>query len=384
MKDKYSLVLFVLVVVAGALIVITLQAYEDQTAVLDREEYSLGASASFPLTNTWCVNRKRNISYPLYSDGYVFILEGINSDEVTAFDGESGKVIWSVNLVNNGGVDGTLGYWTIASPYMVLGSSSAVYTIDIHTGQLKWEYHPWNNGFAVGDGKVFTGNPETIRALDLETGNLLWEIEGQGRGSVAPLFDPVNDVVVLNDRTYRLLDPLTGNVIYEIAHLPETSDYSYNWNGGQIYHGMLLRNDEAFIVMTGDVIHPRTIAGSQSLNPFIDSDYMLIGDFADVVKVDLVDFHEMWRYRVPLQSNDYQAEVLGDPVALNDMVYTILSDSSVRAIDLKSGQEIGFWRWSNVEDRRFGSTPLVPGLAVGAGRLFATFGTNSLCAFEEK
>lgn len=261
---------------------------------------------------------------------------------------------------------------------MAIGSSGLLSVFDTLTGERAWTQRVWNSGFAIGRGKLFVSGPEQIKAIEVETGKFVWENTGPGRGwSVAPFYDPSNNVVVFNDATYRLLDPDTGVIRLELPRLSE-SRFSYDPNGGQVHNGVLLYMDEAYEVSTGRLIHSRTIPGAHSFLPFIEDGQFYLSNFADVVTIDLSDFTEVWRYTAP-----DGFEVVGDPVALDGVIYTILSDASIRALDRSTGSEIGAWQGDEVVDRRFGNSPLIPALVTGDGMLFASFGTNQMCAFSE-
>ncbi len=342
------------------------------------------SQVGFPLALKWCVKGEHPISQPIYENGLVFTLDGKQPEvTITAFGSTKGEYIWSAKSYNSDGAAGLPGFWTIDRGFMVIGTSRSVMVLNSQSGEILWEREPSSRGFALEKEKtIFLGGSEFIQAFDLETGEKLWEIAGQGRGwSQAPLYDALNNLLVLNEATYRLINPETGQVIFETQRLPREDQFNYNNNGGQIHNGLLFYMDEIINTKNGEVIHKRTIpAFSQTWEPAIVQNLMLVSDYDQVIAFDVEKYIETWRYETP-EINGQQLIVVGDPIGLDGIVYIILSDASIRALDLHTGEEIGKWQGKKVVDQRGRQTPIIPGFAVGDGMLFASFGTNELCAF---
>jgi outer membrane protein assembly factor BamB len=336
---------------------------------------------TLPLAERWCIHSDSYpLSYPIYREGLVFVLSGRRpSTAIRAYEATTGKLQWTAPVPTPALA---VSYWLVEEDYVVVGDRSSLHVLEAKTGKQLWQLSAHTNrGMAVGENKLFVGGIEKIEAYELATGVKIWQIPGQGRGvENIPFYDATDHVIVLDGITFRLVDGNTGTILLD-AKAPPADGSSYLW--GQLYDGYLLYFDRAIDVRTGRLIHARTIVSSQSLPASVAENTLLLSAYTDVVATSLSNFAEVWRYQSPSLEGK-QLQVLGDPVVLGKTVYIILSDASLRAIDLVTGRETGKWQGESVADRRFNNTPFVAGLASGDSMLFASFGTDELCAFGEQ
>jgi outer membrane protein assembly factor BamB len=338
--------------------------------------------STLPLLENWCIQSASGISHPLIGDKLVFTVDA-KQPTVThrVYDMATGSLVWTATSSNNNGGAGLLGYWLVEGDRYVTGDDSSITAFATQTGAEVWEKEVLGNrGFSVGDGKLFVSTLEAITAYDLATGTFLWQTEGQGRYSTRPFYDPTSHLLVANQKTYRLIDPDTGTVKFDTDRPPQDLNFSYDFGGGLVYNDLLLYIDEAIDVKSGRIVHPRSLPSLSYDLPFIADHFLLISTYKSIVSVDLNSFSEVWRHQLPITANT-QLEAVSNPVVLSNAVYVILSDASIRALDFRTGTELGQWQGHAVVDNWGMSTPLVPGLAVGNEMLFASFGTNELCAF---
>jgi outer membrane protein assembly factor BamB len=352
---------------------------------------STQAPSTLPLAELWCIQDSDLVSYPLYANGLVFTVDA-KTPTVThkAFAASTGILTWTAKSPNENGTAGNRKYWLVDDKYYVSGDAQSVTVFDALTGKVLWQadHMGMEVGFAAGDGKLFVGTQPNTLAYDLATGKSLWGcVPGQERAAAAPLYDPLNRVVVLDQAEYWLLNPQDGNFIFRapgrLGNGLEATDKGF------IHDGLLFYDDEVVEVKTNKVIHPGSIGSSLFDLPVIVNNHLLIAVFEEVVALDLKTFTEAWRYHTS-SVDGHPLEIEAGPVAVGDNAYILLSNATLLALDLNNGKEIGAWQGHQLIDVRDSgpargfSTPLRPGLAVGDGMLFAAFGTKELCSFGPK
>jgi outer membrane protein assembly factor BamB len=284
---------------------------------------------------------------------------------------------------------GLPGYWFIQDGFLVTGTATSQTVLNALTGEVIWDNNiTTNGGMAVGDKKVFITTYDFIRALDIETGKIVWEIPGPGRGgATAPYFMPGDNLLLLDQTTYRVVDAKSGKLRYETER---TFDYQEppRTNQGVIHQGRYLRITpkglEVLDPMTAKILHRFEGAYDPLFQyPFVNHGMVYLNAYWAVVVLDIDRLETVWTHAF---SRDFEAEgpkIEGGPVLFQDAVYIILSDASIRALDVRSGEEIGKWQGRKVE-RRWGiGTPISPGFAVDGDRFYVSFGTNELCAFRK-
>jgi outer membrane protein assembly factor BamB len=338
---------------------------------------------NFPLQERWCVTNDLLISRALYSDDLVFTISSMletSQYSYQAYNAKTGNIEWQIQQDNRDGSVGSFGFWAVDKSWLIV-SSPTLAVMETETGKTLWHQNGDFRGFSVGDNKVFAATPEFVAAYEISTGKQLWQVPGPSRGTAeAPHYDPENKVLVGDYINYYVWAPDTGEVLLQAPRLKVSSPYGFG-NMGQIYNGMLLYGDEAFDVLTGRLLHPFTIHDVRATTPFISENLLFLNAYDQVIAEDLTTFTTTWEYQ-SFDSSGHLLDILGGPVVLDKIVYVLLSDATLRALELKTGKEIGIWSGSGVVDRRFLQTPFIADLKVGEDILIASFGTNELCIFE--
>ncbi len=135
--------------------------------------------------------------------------------------------------------------------------------------------------------------------------------------------------------------------------------------------------------MTQRLIHPMSLRSTQFDLPAVANGYLLLAVLDQAVAFDVVTLSEAWRHQM-VSAENQSVKILAGPIELDDKVYALLSNADLVSLDLKTGKELGAWHGQSIVNRQGSGTPLRPGLAMGDGMLFATFGTKELCAFGSK
>jgi outer membrane protein assembly factor BamB len=146
---------------------------------------------------------KAPIPTPSVYQGKVYVSGGFHSKEYYCFDANNGKLVWGVNLDDDGPTSAVCGNGTV----VFNTESCTIFALDARTGKQLWSWwlgDPLTSTPAIANGKVFTsypsrGNPQALNAkgaprlpapkggkpappcshvlaaLDLKTGKILWQ-----------------------------------------------------------------------------------------------------------------------------------------------------------------------------------------------------------------
>lgn len=145
---------------------------------------------------------KAPIPTPTIYKGKVYVSGGFHSKEFYCFDAQTGKLVWAVNLDDDGPTSAV-----VENDIVVFNTESCtIFALDAQTGKQLWSWwlgDPLTSTPTIADGKVFTSYPaagggqvmnnvkgpkgpapkgkqlppcsHVLAALDLKTGKILWQ-----------------------------------------------------------------------------------------------------------------------------------------------------------------------------------------------------------------
>ncbi len=348
------------------------------------------ATESFPLTLTWKIDLGiSNYDRPYYQNGMVFMPTYNHWHGVEA---ENGQITWSQTAFRNS-------FMRCLTPdYMIISGPSSLLALDPDTGKSVWE---GNVGTAAScsDTIVFViGTRGFIYAADLATGEWLW-------GGITPRQYNTYPGLIYNSYTNDLIvgnrhkvDPVSGHIRHSSESVPAL--IPRDGERGPTY---LINNDQLLIggtvrdIETGKILHLE-----QRLNgyaaPTVTEDTIYIADGVvgedrpkGVTALNRDSFEIKWQY-TPYDESSGDILVTMSPVAIFDeMGYVIFSDATLRAFDLETGQEIGYWQPQEADLFYWSICTLAPflgcvgpsgyGMAASEDTLFVSFGDGKLYAF---
>ncbi len=348
----------------------------------------------FPLTLKW-QNDLGHSTYdrPTYYNGRVFFPanRGLTSYWYE-LEATTGQAVWSQQATPNSFLR------CLTSDYMVISGMSSLLTLDPDTGKIIWE---GNVGTAAScsDTIVFViGTRGFIYAADLATGEWLW-------GGITPRQYNTYPGLIYNSYTNDLIvgnrhkvDPVSGHIRHSSESVPAL--IPRDGERGPTY---LINNDQLLIggtvrdIETGKILHLE-----QRLNgyaaPTVTEDTIYIADGVvgedrpkGVTALNRDSFEIKWQY-TPYDESSGDILVTMSPVAIFDeMGYVIFSDATLRAFDLETGQEIGYWQPQEADLFYWSICTLAPflgcvgpsgyGMAASEDTLFVSFGDGKLYAF---
>lgn len=278
-----------------------------------------------------------------------------------------------------------------------VNADGAVRAIDKRSGKTLWETervvaHTNINGLTQDSKRVYVGtasNPTRVAALDPQTGKTLWETsEPFLKRSVVTLHLYKEKLYALSLDQIFVLDPVTGNLLKQydadvsgFGAPTVQNEFAYTTRlGGINALDMLTSNiqwtfepdciqveaqNEGAVRMGRFFLYPPTLdEGLAFVNGGCRSVFALRANTGQI----------KWEH--PLDSLSSLSRV----VVTDGVAYVLVSDGTLRALDLTTGGEIGRAASSPIPLQGFQDSA---GLITSENILFATFGDRTLFAFSK-
>ena len=215
--------------------------------------YGLGSYDALTGQSLVSFNGVINYSNPAVVNGILYT--GTETTVVTAYNAETGTVIWDYRDVPGGTpMAGSRCGPTVSNGTIYNGGfTKYMYALDSATGAVRWKflangyYGSSNSGFfsspTVANGMVYAGNTDTyFYAIDAATGTLRWQFGTGIRADIPENNGTVKgDVVYLGkfDSNVYALNAFTGAVIWTYA------------TGGGVFSGPCVVTDDKAVYTAG-------------------------------------------------------------------------------------------------------------------------------------
>jgi outer membrane protein assembly factor BamB len=392
---KYKFIILVLsllfVFVSGTLVVLGLQVYRSRyVTTLLRPE------VSFPLHLSWEAKLGDfTDDAPAYQAGLMLMSAKNGSrHDWYGLDAASGKVVWIQNI------KATSFRHCLTPDYLVLSSPWSFMALSTRTGEIIWK-NEVSYGTTCSDQMVFsTGVPrDSIEAANLTTGQRLWGPTTPRKSFSGIAYNPVTDELIAMEsnvpENLYIIDAKSGQLKYSFnraVYAPNDGDNSR----GQMYvvdRGELFVGGTVQDAQTGRIIHKEDRFHT-AVAPIVTENTMYLSALYDgVVAFDRSTYEVKWIYPSP-QRRDGSGffHTLSQVAILDGLGYVIFSDATVRAFDLETGREVGYWQpdendlwdWPVCTDvsLRFECIASArAGLGSSEDTLFVSFGDGKLYAF---
>lgn len=311
-----------------------------------------GSSSSTPLATA-----------PILADGKIFILDA--DTEIRAFDADSGKEVWSVDLVpdnesTSAGRGGGAAY-ADGRVFVTTGFGDAV-ALDAKTGEEIWRNNvgvPYRAAPTVNGGRVFTvtSDNQTV-ALAAADGSVLWRHQGitEAAGILAATSPAVSGSVVVSPYSSGEIFALrveNGSVLWSdsltrtgaMSSLTELNDVAGRpvIDRGRVYavshEGRMVSID----ARSGERVWTRNISGVQT--PWVAGDFIfLVTTEAEVVCLSRRDGRVRWitqlqRFEDP-EDRSGPIEWSG-PVLAGDRLVLASSEGALASLSPYDGEVLG-------------------------------------------
>lgn len=309
----------------------------------------------------------RSQSSPVVADGKVFFTAENNLDNgrlyIYALNAENGSFIWSYRT-GRGGSPAEDPSPTVVDGKVYVGSwDNYFYCLDAETGELKWRFYTWRQGWMSGvdgapvvvDNKVYFGSWNGyFYALDANTGELIWEYsDGDGKmGHVMEAPAVVDGVVYFGTGAgsgtikrdgfdycgwVYALNAENGDLIWDFPIGDEICS-SAAVIDNQLYIGAGFMGDLpgdgmwAFDARTGEVLWYFDTENKPAGSPAVAHDKVYFGaNDGYVYALSAENGSVVWRYHIG-------GFIFSSPIVVGDKV--LIGDDTVRVLDAETGAQL--------------------------------------------
>lgn len=371
------------------------------------------ASSTFPLRPLWARTTEHLILLPprvvsnvvvLKQDAGLILTEDHDIEGTyLGLDAQSGIPLWTIE-----------GYvsprernaWAAIDNYLLLLGNTRVEALDISPGKQVWTTPPAHPSVLQPSRVqhntdtffVMNGDTEVI-AFEARSGQEQWRTHLQ-YGSFNLFYDASHEVLVIpsgGNGSITSQPPATMYLVFIDAHngqiaksmaLDEELSKQCDNDLLQYTTPYLYCNDVAFNHETGQKIYFDTgSAVALSVPPVWDGQLLIRTHAGTMQAIDSPTGQVRWDYQPLPHTLTPTVEIISHATIIGNMGYVLANDASIRAIDLNTGTEFGYWlhpQGASLTEMVYKWQPTGPmaGLATDGVRLFATFGNNEIYAFE--
>lgn len=227
------------------------------------------------------------------------------------------------------------------------GNTRRLKALNAETGTVLWETEPlpfYANSLAIDAQRVYLALSSKIIVYDLSTGEVLWEDALLGGRTTYRVYPMGETLFIYSDEdispnggeelVIRKYDSKSGLLIdlnrininqKDASLLLKTSVYEY-WTNGEMLWVVNEDRSEAWKVL---------IENRVTYQPLLADPILVFasGIFSDVIAIDNLSGRQIWKYR---------NKIVSDLAAKSGVIYAIRTDAAIVAIDLATGEEIGY------------------------------------------
>ncbi len=360
-------------------------------------------AVSFPLTEKWQVDLgDASHDSPVYQDGLLFYPVDIDTSFGTrqsywyGLDAATGQIIWSQQVGKQYNF-----HRCLTKDHLIVSGPWSLLALKPQTGEILWqgtERSYW--AIACNERAVFTIVPRGwVSALNISTGEHLWNGANPQKDFSSLVYNAeANEVIALemfSPRDFYVIDPKSGELqrSFQGVEFPPLNV----WQRGVVYvvnNNYLFNGGTVIDTQTGQVIHHEERYALYP--PTLTDDTMYLSTVKEgIVALDREQYELQWRYHPPSLSlfKGVSLVPLTQVAILDNIGYVIFSDATLRAFDLGTGQELGYWQPDKETLSQWPFACLrfprrddclqsaMVGLTAANDMLFVSFGDGKLYAF---
>ncbi len=358
-------------------------------------------AVSFPLTEKWQVDLgDASHDSPVYQNGLLSYPVDTDSNFGTdqsywyGLNAVTGQTIWSQQ------VEPYNFHRCLTSDQMIISGPLSLLALQPQTGEILWQKEKGTQVTCSKDSVFASVAPrDSIHALDISTGQRRWDKTDPSISFSSFIYNPDANELIASETTlpsdYYIIEPSSGKIkrsfqdagraplnVYERGVVYVVSN-NHLFNGGTVID-----------TQTGQVIHHEERYALYP--PTLTDGTMYLSTVEEGIVASDREKHEIqWRYHpssLPLFKG-VSLVPLTQVAILDDIGYVIFSDATLRAFDLETGQELGYWQpdketlsqWPFACLRFPGRDDCLQsamvGLTAANDMLFVSFGDGKLYAF---
>ncbi len=328
---------------------------------------------------------------PAYKNGFVFMPASQGKDSYWyGLEASTGKIVWSQQIE-------PYNFHRCLTPeYLVISGSSPVIVLQTQSGEVVWqEVGPISAKTVTCNERIVfsTGaSRDSIRAYNLTNGQQIWSGTRPRKNFYGLIYNfETAKIIAGYGESFYIVEPesgLLGDSFKKAISAPDDRALHrgpmYIIDRGELFIGGTVQDTK-----TGVVVHQEK-RYNPMFPPTVTTDTMyLSAHFAGIVAFERDGYNIKWVYQP--QAAD-PLNPLSPIAILNGVGYIIFSDATLRAFDLETGQELGYWQpqTNDLWSWPICTFPYINVMCVGSARaglatsedtLFVSFGDGKLYAF---
>ena len=351
---------------------------------------------SFPLALRWKIDLGHfTYERPAYQDGLILMPANTRfSSRWYGINAATGQTVWSQDT----GQFKMLRCLT-TDHLVISGQGGNLFVLEPQTGTVIWKGSRRNGTggarAACSEKLVFVADSRSsIYTFDINTGEPSWIVENSKTNLHDPIYNPQVDEVIAYgpEGILNTIDAETGTLerSFEEVSIPPYEE----WRGSMyvIDQGQLFVNGTVLDATTGRLIHKED-RYSGLVPPVLAGNTIYISDsHQGLVALNRATFDVKWIFQPQNKLEWSPLVILSQVTILDGIGYVIFSDATLRAIDLETGHELGYWQPKSSDLWRWPICvlPLDPGcekyakvgMTISDDTLFVSFGDGKLYAFS--
>lgn len=401
-KQHYVLLLVIVTVIVG--FAWLFYRYQLARAQHQRETYVdtlfREESSDFPLNLKWQVELgSYTYDFPVYQDGLVMVPARVETHSTWyGIEATTGQIVWKSGV-------GELNYFRcLTDKYLVVSGQHTFVNLEFQTGKVVWRKEKADNASCSNRAVFFSDVPRnSIQAADLATGQEFWRGTTPRKSFSGLIYNPQTNKIIAKQATTPwytyFIEADTGLLETSIPQLPPAPQDGPPLLRGPMYlidRGELFLGGNVLDANTGQFIHKEEHYRT-GRTPTTTKDAMYLAAFSDgVVAFDRATYNTKWIYPPPQPKPGLTGplKTISSVAILDEIGYVIFSDATLRAFDLETGDELGYWQPSKEDlwNWRVCTFPPPPvncieaartGLIASDDALLVSFGDGKLYAFSE-
>jgi outer membrane protein assembly factor BamB len=310
---------------------------------------------------------------PTHNNGKVYFSSG---SYLSALDSLTGDELWAYNAGDS------ITHFQTGDAWIVLlkraFARDVLVVLSAGTGEVIWQQEGLIRSFYLSDNQLFAAFEGSIRAYDAATGEQIWDNQEAATSHWETHLVYEEGLLYVEAETLRVLDADTGDFLKEF-------DLQTAPGRTIIFEGILYTaddwNDELLAVngSTEEIVWRKRIplARYRHTPDLIDGILYVTTEEGHLLAIDTNDGSLLWEY-----SDSPAVRVISNIVILDEVVYAVFADDTLRGIDALTGQEIGHLQAEGSERPSIGNYFGIAKVAIAGNLLLVTFDDVTLLALQ--
>ena len=340
----------------------------------------VGTQLNFPLQSVWSIETEETCKRePIMTPKLLLCLTiatGFSADTYQAYDKKDGHTEWKKPLNQDSQLSNF--QMVITESRIFFLDTDQLLAINLASGQPEWRINRlWVARGIITDGtSIFISSKQGLTAFDLETGAFNWQHDIREGNIFRLTYDEHKNQILAttSDDGLYIFKPQNGQLV---IHHKQVSCSIPVYHEGRIYC-----YSRAYDVSTGNpVISYDYISPYFVPTPPQNSQILLTPTLENTIQaLDVETGNAKWEYIPTAPDFLGSLRIISNLAVLKGHGYVMLSDGTIRAFDIETGEEIGWWQ-GYAPPALWGERRTIFWLEADDEQLYAMFNNKQLYAF---